>query len=254
MSGFSDMGSNGSVSLSIQPRMTPDEQRSQYEAAARQHRVNHAESRPKSRAGAVLLGLLLFFLLGLAAMVLVLRHAGTAGFAGRLATTLLGRSTAFDTTAPVVVEQIQKLNRLETVSYSVDTVVEGKRSSAVLPDALFGDKLLLIVHGQVVAGIDLARLKPESVVVQGRSVSVELPPSEIFSTRIDENKSRVFARETGLFVPTDPNLETETRRTAESQILTSAQGDGILDTARSNGRASIESLLHGLGFQQVTVR
>ena len=158
------------------------------------------------------------------------------------------------TTAPVVIEQIQKLNRLETVVYSVDTVVEGKRSSAVLPDALFGDKLLLVVHGQVFAGIDLGRLKPESVAVQGRSVTVELPPSEVFSTRIDEGKSRVYTRETGLLVPTDPNLETETRRTAESQILQSAQQDGILDTARANGRASVESLLRGFGFEQVTVR
>lgn len=234
--------------------MTSDEQRVQYEETARQQRVTRAEERPRSRVGAILLGLLLCFVLGLAAMVLVLRQAGTGGFAGRMVASLLNRPTTFDTSAPVVVEQIQKLSRLETVSYSVDTVVEGRRSSAVLPDSLFGDKLLLIVHGQVFAGIDLGKLRPESVHVQGKAVAVELPASEIFSTRIDENKSRVFARETGLFVPSDPNLETETRRTAESQILRSAQSDGILDTARSNGRASIESLLRGLGFEQITVR
>ncbi len=234
--------------------MSPEETRTQYEGAARQQRISRNEDRPKSRAGAILLGLLLFFVLGLAAMVLVLRSAGTSGFAARIVAALLGRSTDFNTTAPVVIQQIQKLNRLETVVYSVDTVVEGKRTSAVLPDALFGDKLLLVVHGQVYAGVDLSKLRAESVVVNGTSVSMELPPSEIFTSRIDEAKSRVYARDTGLLVPTDPNLETETRRTAEGQILQSARTDGILDTARSNARASVDNLLHGLGFQQVTVR
>ncbi len=234
--------------------MTPDEQRTQYGDAARQQRLTRSEARPRSHASAILLGLLLCFVLGLAAMVLVLRNAATTGLAGRAVAFMLGRSTVFDASAPVVVAQLQKLNRLETVEFSIDTVVEGKRSSAVLPDSLFGDKLLLVVHGQVFAGIDLSKLKPESVQVQGKSVTVELPPSEIFTTRLDESKSRVFTRQTGLLVPSDPNLETETRRTAESQMLQSAQGDGILDTARSNGRASIESLLRALGFEQVSVR
>ena len=230
--------------------MTREEHRAQIENTARRHRIARNETRPRRHVGAILLGLLLFFALGVGAAVFAFFHLGPAGFIGMLG--MPRQVTA--TTAPVVVEQIQKLSRLETVSYSVDTVVEGKRGSAVLPDALFGDKLLLIVHGQVFAGIDLGKLKPEAVRVDGRSVTLDLPPSEIFSTRIDENKSRVFTRQTGLLVPSDPNLETETRRTAESQILQSAQADGILDTARSNGRDSVAALLRGLGFQQVNLR
>ncbi len=156
----------------------------------------------------------------------------------------------------MVVSQIQRLNRLETVQYSVDTVVEGHRTSSlsVLPDLLFGDRLLLVVHEQVFAGVDLSQLKPESVHVSGTAVQVDLPPSQIFSTRIDEAKTKVFARSTGLLVPVDPNLETDTRQTAETQVRDAATKDGILDTARSNARNSTESLLRGLGFQQVTVR
>ena len=231
--------------------MTPEETRAQYEDTARQQRISRVEQRPRSRVGVFLLGLLLCFTLGLGAMA----YAVHSGLLAELFIGYFGMPRRLTTTtAPVVVEQIQKLSRLETVSYSVDTVVEGERSSPILPDALAGDRLLLIVHGQVFAGIDLGKLKPESVKVEGRSVTLDLPPSEVFSTRIDENKSRVFTRQTGLLVPTDPNLETETRRTAESQILQSAQTDGILDTARSNGRTSIEALLRGLGFQQVTIR
>ena len=190
-------------------------------------------------------------------MVLLLRNAvasGTDGITTQLAATLLGRPYRADTSAPVVVEQIRRLNRLETVSFSVDTVVEGKRTNAVLPDLLFGDRLLLVVHGEVAAGVDMQQLTPESVKVEGKSVTIDLPRSQIFTTRVDEGKSKVFARTTGALVPADPNLETDTRRTAENQILASATADGILDTARANARSSLESLLHGLGFQQVTVR
>lgn len=237
--------------MAIDP-ITDDERARQYEVA-RQQRITYKE-KPPGRAGAILLGLLLFFALGIAGAVWLLRHAGTEGAAGKIAGLLLSGRENFNTSAPDVVNQIQRLNRLETVSYSVDTVVEGKHTNAVLPDLLFGDRLLLVVHGQVVAGVDLSQLKPESVQVNGRSVTIELPASQIFTTKIDSAKTKVFARTTGLLVQADPSLESDTRSVAETQILQAATTDGILDTARSNARGSMESLLHGLGFQQVTIR
>lgn len=229
-------------------------ERARQESFARQQRVTYKQQ-PRSRAGAILFGLLLFFVVGVGAAVFLLRQAGTGnGIAAKLAGLLLSGSTTFNTSAPDVVNQIQRLNRLETVSYSVDTVVEGKHTNAVLPDLLFGDRLLLVVHGQVVAGVDLSQLRPESVHVHARSVSVDLPTSQVFTTRIDSGKTRVFARTTGLLAPADPNLESDTRKAAETQILQAATNDGILDTARANARSSMESLLHGLGFTDVTVR
>ncbi len=238
--------------MAYEPTQSGAERDRQYEMA-RQQRIAAVNDRPRSRFGSILFAILLFFILGVVGAVLLLRHAGTNGVAGQLAGLLLSGHESF-TSAPDVVSQIQRLNRLETVSYSVDTVVEGKRSSAVLPDLLFGDRLLLVVHGQVVAGVDLSLLKPESVRVEGHSVTLDLPASQVFTTRIDSGKTRVFARTTGLLAPADPNLESDTRKTAETQILQAATADGILDTARGNARNSMESLLRGLGFTQVTVR
>jgi hypothetical protein len=237
--------------MAIDPVTEPERER-QHEVA-RQQRIAYKE-KPRSRAGAILFGLLIFFVLGCAGAVWLLRHAGTEGVAGKIAGYLMSGRETFNTTAPDVVNQIQRLNRLETVSYSVDTVVEGKRTNAVLPDLLFGDRLLLVVHGQVIAGVDLSQLKPEQVQVNGKSVTVDLPPSQIFTTKIDSAKTKVFARTTGILVQADPNLEGDTRSTAETQILQSATKDGILDTARANARSGMESLLHGLGFETVTVR
>jgi hypothetical protein len=202
-----------------------------------------------------LLAFLLAVLLGAVGLAIFLRHAET-GLPGRLATLIAGRSTSFNTSVPAVVERIQSLNRLETVVYSLDSVVEGDKSSPVFPDILAGDKILLVVHGQSTAGIDLAKLKPEDVRIDGadsRSIHVNLPPSEIFATTLDNQGTRVYARTTGLLVPADQNLESDTRTKAQQQLQEAALSDGILDAARKNARATISALLFSFGFQHVEV-
>jgi Protein of unknown function (DUF4230) len=199
---------------------------------------------------------LLSLILGAAALAVFIRHA-TTGVLARVATAITGRTTTYDTSVPAVVQRIQRLNRLETVVYSIDTVVEGSKSSPVLPDLLAGDRLLLVVHGQSIAGIDLAQLKPEDVRIEnkdgGQSIHVTLPASQLFVTTLDNQHTRVYARSTGLLVPVDQNLESDTRAKAEQQLQQAALADGILDTARKNARATVTTLLYSLGFQKVDV-
>jgi hypothetical protein len=210
----------------------------------------------RSGSSGTLFAVLLSLVLGAVALAVFLRHA-TTGIMARVATAITGRTTTIDTTVPTVVQKIQRLNRLETVVYSIDTVVEGSKSSAVLPDLLAGDRILLVVHGQSIAGIDLSQLKPEDVRIAnrdgGQSIHVTLPPSQLFLTTLDNQHTRVYVRSTGLLVPADPNLESDTRAKAEQQLQASALSDGILDTASKNARATITTLLYGLGFKQVDV-
>ncbi len=210
----------------------------------------------RSSSSGTLLAVLLSLILGAAALAVFIRHA-TSGILARVATAITGRTVTFDTSVPAVVQRIQRLNRLETVVYSIDTIVEGSKSSAVLPDLLAGDRILLVVHGQSIAGIDLSQLKPEDVRIEnkdgGQSIHVTLPPSQLFITSIDNQHTRVYMRSTGVLVPADPNLETDTRAKAEQQLQQSALADGILDTASKNARATITTLLYSLGFKQVDV-
>jgi hypothetical protein len=198
---------------------------------------------------------LLALVLGAVGLAVFLRNART-GLPARVAALIAGRRTSFDTSVPVVVERIQSLSRLETVVYSLDTIVEGERTTPMLPDALAGDKILLVVHGQSIAGIDLSKLKPEEIRIDAgdpRSIHVNLPASEIFVTTLDNQHTRVYARSTGLLVPADPNLESETRSKAQEQLQAAALADGILDAARKNARATVTALLYSLGFERVEV-
>lgn len=208
---------------------------------------------PRRSSTGPFIAFLLALFLGAFAMVLFLRHANS-GILSRVATAITGRASAtFDTSVPSIVEKIQRLNRLETVVYSLDTVVEGSKSSAVLPDLLAGDRLLMIVHGQSIAGIDLSKLRPEDVRIEGRSIRVTLPASELFLTTIDNQRTRVYARSTGLLTSADQNLESQTLAHAQDQLQKDALSDGILDVARKNACATITTLLYGLGFQHVEV-
>ena len=198
---------------------------------------------------------LLALVLGAGGLILFLRHA-TSGLPGRIAALITRRPTTFDTSVPFVVGKIQKLNRLETVVYSLDSVVEGDKTSPVFPDALAADRILLVVHGQSIAGIDLGKLKPEDVRIDSadpHSIHVNLPPSELFVTTLDNEHTRVYARTTGLLVPVDRDLESDTRAKAQQQLQAAALSDGILDAARKNARATVTTLLYGLGFTKVDV-
>jgi hypothetical protein len=200
----------------------------------------------------VLLAVVLGLLIGAGALTIFVREA-TYGIWDRVATRVTGRSLSIDTSQPTVVERIQRMERLETVTYTMDKVVEGDRTSSILPDFLVGDKLLLTVHGEAIAGVDLGQLKPSDVVVHDKSVRVHLPPAQIFVTALDNSKTRVFSRDTGWFVPADPNLESEVRAKAEQELQSSAQAAGILDAARKNAASTVTKLLLSLGFEQVQV-
>jgi len=199
---------------------------------------------------ALLIGVLVGVLLvGSMAWVLMTRSSGRA-FLGRVFSAVTGRTLSIDVSQPTVVDRIQRLQRLETVVYTMDKIVTGAKEN-VLPDFLTGDRLLMMVHGEVVAGIDLSGLKANDVRVEGKQVHVHLPAPQVFMTRLDSGKTRVYSRQTGLLVPTDPNLETQVRQAAEQQLLEAAMADGILRNAQVNAASTIRSLLQGLGFEGI---
>jgi hypothetical protein len=166
---------------------------------------------------------------------------------------MTGRTLSIDVTQPTVVDRIQRLQRLETVVYTMDKLVTGAKENPVFPDFLAGDRLLMMVHGEVVAGIDFSSLKPGDVKVEGHQVHLHLPEAQVFRTRIDSEKTRVYSRQTGLLVPTDPNLETQVRQEGERQLQAAALADGILRTAQQNALSTITSLMQGLGFEKIDI-
>lgn len=198
----------------------------------------------------VALAVLIGLLAGVAALTIFM-HAAKAGVWDRLASLVSARTTRIDTSQPTVVMQIRRLARLESVSYSMDKMVSGDREGRLLPAFLTGDRVFLEVHGEATAGVDLNELAPSGVQVTGRNVHVHLPDAQIFTVSLDNAKTHVYQRQTGLLVPVDPSLEGEVREQAVDNLRQSALAAGILTTAHQNACATVTKLLLGLNFQQV---
>jgi hypothetical protein len=198
-----------------------------------------------------MLGLFLGVLcVGSLGWLMLSRDSGRA-LLSHLWSAVTGRTLTIDVSQPTVVDRIQRLQRLETVVYTMDKIVTGEKENAFFPDFLAGDRLLMMVHGEVVAGIDFANLKPGDVTVEGKQIRLHLPAAQIFSTRLDSARTRVYSRQTGLLVSTDPNLETQVRQQAEQELQQAAVLDGILKTAQQNAVTTITGLLQGLGFEKI---
>ena len=192
------------------------------------------------------------FLLALFAVGLIIWLATGTGLLSLLRAYRGGTLIHID--QPTVVRQIQQLQRLETISFTMDKIISGEHDSPYLPKFLVSDRLLLVVHGEVIGGVDLSKLQPADVVVQGQSISLRLPQAQILVTRLDNAQTRVYSRDTGLFSSPDPNLESEVRQEAERQLQEAAMQGDILKTADGNARSTISSLLQGLGFKKVDFR
>jgi hypothetical protein len=205
---------------------------------------------PRQRRLTLLSGLLLGATVALLLAVLMARVP--SGPLAALWSLLSGRNTRI-TSEGSVIERIQRLQRMETVVFNMDKIVTGEKDNPLLPDFIAGDRLLMIVHGQVVAGIDFTRMKNGDIKIQGKEVRVHLPNPQVLLTRLDNARTRVYSRNTGIMVRVDPNLESQVRQEAEGQLLQEAAVGGILNKARDNARATVTALLLGMGFDKVEV-
>lgn len=150
-----------------------------------------------------------------------------------------------------IINQIRPLARLETIQYTVEKVITAQVGQNAL-GPLFGDKLLFVGHGYVIAGVDLSKLNPQDLEIKEGMLILHMPAAEIFVATLDNNKSYVYDRDTGLLTHGDINLETTARQAAEEQIKQAAIDDGILEHAQENAQTYLRSLLESLDFSQVT--
>jgi len=157
---------------------------------------------------------------------------------------------------PDVITQVRELSRLEGVSYHVERVVDLKDQQ----QALFGlvkaaDAILLVASGDVVAGVDLGQLREGDVVVSPdrQTVTLHLPPAEVFSARLDSDRTYVHTRTTDLLAQRKESLETEARAAAERTLQRAAEDAGIVQRAQESVGRTVRSLVRSLGFAKVEV-
>ena len=159
-----------------------------------------------------------------------------------------------------VVTQIQQLNRLHTVAFSVDTVITSERPGSWMKLWQDEQKELFIAHGRVEAGVDLSALTPEMVqVVQPVQVdeaqvdsnvpisampqiNITLPPTEIFSVYLDDIE--IYDWQTGAFgmMQVDPKILAQAQTMAKKEVLERACRGDVMNMALQNAQTQLQQL------------
>jgi len=151
-----------------------------------------------------------------------------------------------------LVTQVRELHRLETASMRVMHVGTIKQEYKLVPNALAGDEITFLATGDVIAGIDLSRLRQEDVWrTPDGALNVRLPPAQILVSRVDNEQSRVLTRKTGMLRRADVDLETRARQHAEQNIRAEALKRGILTIASDSGEKKMAELLRTFGFMRI---
>lgn len=162
--------------------------------------------------------------------------------------------TVIRTSPTTVIKQMKALNRLETASFTIEKVIDAGTDGNRFQEVLFGDHILLIAHGEVIAGFDLSELKEDDARIEGSTITLQLPPPKVLVAKLDNEQTRVFDRQQGLLTKGDKDLESEARKAAEQTIQQAACQGGILNEASTNARKQLTTLLKALSFTDVIIQ
>ncbi|MBT2557712.1 DUF4230 domain-containing protein [Hymenobacter sp. ISL-91] len=148
-----------------------------------------------------------------------------------------------------VLQKVEALGRMELVRYEFRDVVEYKKSTyRFLPDA----KVALIVAGNAIGCLDLRKLRPQDVVLEGDSVvRVALPAPELCVWQIDHSKSKVYSIENGFFQ--DAELVDAGYKYAEQNVRRAALNSGILAQTEQNAQQILRPMLETMTGRRVVL-
>jgi len=155
----------------------------------------------------------------------------------------IGTPVKIQSTATIV-QQVQTLSELVTVKYVLEKVV-------ILDDIKwYGEnRVLLVAHGIVKAGVDLQELKPDDLRVEDKKIVLKLPRARITDVYLDDQKTRVVDRSTGLLRAFDKDLEQNARRQAVDDLRSAARSNRIYEDAEERARLQLANLFHQLGYE-----
>src|SRR5688500_5621862 len=89
---------------------------------------------------------------------------------------------------PSLLAQVQQLNQLATVKYTVQKIVAMTEQK----QPVGSESILLVMQASVHAGIDLAGMRSEDITMRGDgTVVLRLPSAKILSISIDEKETKV---------------------------------------------------------------
>jgi hypothetical protein len=153
---------------------------------------------------------------------------------------------------PVILQQVQTLSQLVTVKYVMEKVVDLEDVQPYKDMIVQGwgeNRVLMVAQGVVKAGVDLSKITNGDLVVSGKKIILKLPPARVTDTYLDDRRTQVIERTTGLLRSFDKDLEQRARQEAVLDIGRAAREAGILKDADERARLQLTSLFRQMGYE-----
>ena len=147
-----------------------------------------------------------------------------------------------------IVQKIQGLSQLVSVKYVVEKVV------VIEDEKWYGEnRILLVAHGIVKAGIDLSKVQVDDVELENNKLRVFMPPAALTDAYLDDDKTHVVEHTTGLLRDFDKDLEQNARRVAILDVKRAARMNGIIKDAETRAAQQLQLLFMQMGFDEVEI-
>ena len=179
----------------------------------------------------------------------------TSRFFLRIVVVLLGACAPED--RGLVVGKIQQASDLATTEFTVEKIVHGTRTKKIawfikLSEARF----LAYSQAKIKAGVDLSQIKESDIQIEGRKITLNLPPVKIvnFSYPPSSFQEDSVISDPKAFLNNISVADQEKFfRDAELDIRNNLEYMGIVETTQGHTRTLLEQLLRSLNYDEVYI-
>jgi hypothetical protein len=154
----------------------------------------------------------------------------------------------------MVISKLKNTSKLATVEYIVTKVISAKDKNWFARDAYFFAE----TEASIKAGIDLEKIKEENVKIDGKKISIKLPPVEVINFSYPAEGFKVIERytdESSIFKWNSIDIETkdDLYRQGEADIRASINDLGIIKSAQENTKLLLNKILTLSGFEEIYI-
>lgn len=156
----------------------------------------------------------------------------------------------------LVISKIRGAAKLSTTETRIDKVVVGEKTKKLFGLIKLGDAdFVAYSEATVKTGIDLVKLKPNDVKIDGKRIELNLPAIEVLDFQYPFNKFRIDTNlsDRDLLVKIDVLEQEYFYRQAELDIRQNLKYTGVVEQTETNTRKLLEGLLESLGYNEIYI-
>lgn len=156
---------------------------------------------------------------------------------------------------PLPVIDWKQSGTLNVLDWTTTIVIERERKKEGVRSIIPGtDRVVLVVTGKLKAGVDLTRVEPQNVQINGTSIRIVVPRPAITAIELLPGESNVYDADRTWVFSEYAGLELEAMEEARVKLAgPNPTNTRMLETAEAVARLQLTNFLRDLGFQKVEV-